>query len=330
MPEVLSQDEIDQLLKVINSGETEPEDFRPASDVRKIKIHDFKRSDKFTQEQMHYISIIHETFSQDLAALISGALRKTTCVDVVFVDQLTYEEFTRSVPAPATFAIFDMDPLKGGAVLEIDSAVTFAMIDRLFGGDGEIKERHKLTALEEKVMADVINACFLVPLRNAWKKILELSPVLKRIDTEPLFSRIVPPDEKVVLVMFECRIGDVEGMINLCFPFLTIAPVLNKLNALYWYSGVEKERSWPAGAASLNEALDRVNIPVTIELGRKDINIKTIKTIEKGTILELDKLATEPLNVFAGDVLIAQGEVLVIDEKFGILITELAGEKNEY
>ena len=136
MTEVLSQDEIDQLLTAISSGDTEAEEFRPVNDTRKIKIYDFKRPDKFSKEQMRTVSIMHETFARLTTTALSAQLRSMAHVHVASVDQLTYEEFIRSIPTPTTLAVINMDPLKGNAVLEIDPSVTFSIIDRLFGGTG--------------------------------------------------------------------------------------------------------------------------------------------------------------------------------------------------
>jgi flagellar motor switch protein FliM len=328
MTEVLSQDEIDQLLAVIEAENNEPEDFRPASDSRKIKIYDFKRPDKFSREQIRTISIIHESFSRDVTALFSGFFKTPVQVHVASVDQLTYEEFIRSIPIPTTFAAIKMETLKGGAVVEIDPAVTHAMINRLFGGAGEITEQHELTVLEKKVMADIITNYILAPLRDAWRRVIDFNPSLTGIETNPQLCRIAPPGEMIVLVTFECKVGEAEGMINLCFPYLTLAPLLPRLTAEFWYTGVERKPEIPCGAASLSEALDTITIPVMAALGKKNMPLKTVKEIKEGSIIELDTLAGEPVDLFAGGVPIGRGEVVVIDENFGVRVTELVGERH--
>ena len=111
MTEVLSQDEIDQLLTAISAGDTDTEDFRPTTDTRKIKIYDFKRPDKFSKEQIRTVSIMHETFARLTTTALSAQLRSMAHVHVASVDQLTYEEFIRSIPTPTTLAVINMDPL---------------------------------------------------------------------------------------------------------------------------------------------------------------------------------------------------------------------------
>jgi flagellar motor switch protein FliM len=221
-----------------------------------------------------------------------------------------------------------MEGLDGRAVLEIDPAITHTMIDRLFGGNGEIKQQHELTPLEMKIMEDVINDNVLGPLHSAWDKIVELKPVLERLDTNPQFSQIVPPPEMTVLVTMECRIGDTEGMVNICYPYLTISSILNRLTAQFWYSGVEKKPDRLPLETTLNEVLDKVNIPIRVELGKKNLPLKELKEMGEGTILELDKLTGEPVDIYAGEELVGYGEVVVIDENFGVRVVEVVGGKN--
>ena len=158
------------------------------------------------------------------ARSLSASLRTLVHVHVASVDQLTYEEFIRSIPTTTTLAVVSMDPLKGQIILEIDPAVTFTIIDRLFGGAGEgTKITRELTDIEYSVMEGII-VKILGNLREAWTQVIDLRPRLSQIETNPQFAQIVPPTEMVVLVTLETKIGDVEGMMNLCIPYLTIDP----------------------------------------------------------------------------------------------------------
>ena len=171
-----------------------------------------------------------------LTTSLSAQLRTLINVRVASVDQLTYEEFIRSIPNPTTLAIIDMDPLNGSAILEIDPAITFSVIDRLFGGQGQpAKLTRDLSEIEQSVMENVI-VRILSNLRESWGQVVDLRPQLSQIEANPQFAQIVPPTEMVVLVTLETRVGEVEGMVNLCFPYLTIEPIISKLSAHHWYS----------------------------------------------------------------------------------------------
>ena len=286
MNEVLSQDEIDQLLTAISTGDIETEEVTKAADQRKIKIYDFKRPDKFSKEQIRTVSIMHETFARLTTTALSAQLRSIATVHVASVDQLTYEEFIRSIPNPTTLGIINMDPLKGSAVLEIDPAVTFSIIDRLFGGQGVgTKITRDLSDIEQSVMEGII-VRILGNLREAWSQVIDLRPRLGQIETNPQFAQIVPPNEMVVLVTLETKVGEVEGMMNFCIPYLTIEPIISKLSAQYMYSTVR------SGATTENlniikERLSTVDVSVVAEIGSMDLTVRDVLALRVGDVVRL-------------------------------------------
>ncbi len=289
MNEVLSQDEIDQLLTAISTGEIETETVSQTQEKRKIKIYDFKRPDKFSKEQIRTVSIMHETFARLTTTALSAQLRSLVHVHVASVDQLTYEEFIRSIPNPTTLGIINMDPLKGSAILEIDPAITFSIIDRLFGGQGEsTKVNRDLSDIEQSVMENII-VRILGNLREAWSQVIDLRPRLGQIETNPQFAQIVPPTEMVVLVTLETKVGEVEGMMNFCIPYLTIEPIISKLSAQYMYSSV-RSGSTTENLNILKERLSTVEITVIAEIGSMNLTVRDVLSLQKGDVIRLSNV----------------------------------------
>ena len=301
MTEVLSQDEIDQLLTAISSGEVEPAEVQQATDQKKIKIYDFKRPDKFSKDQIRTISIMHETFARLTTTSLSAQLRSLAQVHVASVDQLTYEEFIRSIPNPTTLAVINMDPLKGSAILEIDPAVTFAIIDRLFGGQGEgTKLSRDLTDIEQSVMENNI-VRILGNMREAWSTVIDLRPRLGQIETNPQFAQIVPPTEMVVLVTLETKVGDVEGMMNFCIPYLTIEPIISKLSAQYWYSSVRRGAT-TENLNILRDRLSTIGIAVVAEIGAMNLKVNDVLNLKVGDVIRLaDTRVGDPMVLSVGN-----------------------------
>ncbi|KGE73534.1 flagellar motor switch protein FliM [Spirochaeta lutea] len=291
MTEVLSQDEIDQLLTAISSGDIDTEDVATHSESsnRKIKIYDFKRPDKFSKEQIRTVSIMHETFARLTTTSLSANLRSLVQVHVASVDQLTYEEFIRSIPNPTTLAVINMDPLKGSAILEIDPAITFSIIDRLFGGKGEgTKVTRDLTDIEQSVMEGII-VRILGNMREAWSQVIDLRPRLGQIETNPQFAQIVPPTEMVVLVTLETKVGDVEGMMNFCIPYLTIEPIISKLSAQYWYSSVRRGTT-TENLNTLRDRLSAIEVDVVAEIGRLQLTMRDVLSLRVGDVIRLQNV----------------------------------------
>lgn len=235
--EVLSSDEIDALLSGINKND-HPEQTGSADKTKaKIKLYDWKRPDIFSKEQIRIIGKLHEIFSRLTATALSVAAQADLKIYVASIDQLTYEEFIRSIPNPTTIATVTMDPLKGPALLEIDPAISFALVELLFGAQNpECPSRNREhTDIEQSLLEGMIIR-ILANLREAWSPFLDLRPRLSQIETNPNLVQIVPYTEMTILVTMEVKIGaDIGGMMNLCVPWLTLEPILHKLKDSYWF-----------------------------------------------------------------------------------------------
>ena len=283
MADILPEGQVDQALTAILPGSGASEEAsRPPDNQRRIMTYDFKRPDKFSRDQIRTVSIMHETFARRATAGLSVQLRSLAHVHVASVDQMTYEEFIRSIPNPTTLAIVNMDPLRGPTVLEIDPAVSFATVDRLFGGQGkDTKLTRELTEIEASVLEGII-VRMLGSLPEAWAGVIDLRPRLTRIETNPMFAQIVRPSEMIVLVTFETRIGDAEGMINFCIPYLTIEPVIHKLSAQYIYSTwVDPTRVFTSTAS----------LPMAAEVCFEgdSLTLRALSELKKGTMIDIPR-----------------------------------------
>lgn len=292
MTEILSKDEVDALLSAISTGDVAQENFSAPTEQRKVKIYDFRRPDKFSKDQIRTLQMMHETFARLTITALSAQLRALVGVHVGSVDQLTYEEFIRSIPNPTTIGIINMDPLRGSAVLEIDPSIAFTIIDRLFGGPGEpTKITRELSDIEMSVMEGII-VRMLGNLREAWSTVIDLRPRLGNIETNPQFAQIVPPNDMVVLITFETKVGDIEGMANLCIPYITIEPIISKLSAQYWYSSI-RSGDVDENRLVVQERLDQVHIPIRAEVGEVELPLGEILNLKSGDVVRLGETGVD-------------------------------------
>ena len=298
MTEVLSQSEIDALLSAISSGESldNIDTKRVEVEHRKIKIYDFKRPDKFSKDQIRTLQMMHENFARVTTTSLSAQLRTLVGIHVASVDQLTYEEFIRSVSNPSTLAIVSMDPLKGSSILEIDPSITFTIIDRLFGGPGESPKNlnRELTDIELSVMEGII-VRILGNLREAWSQVIDLRPRLGSIETNPQFAQMVSPNDMVVLITLETKVADVEGMMNFCIPYITIEPILSKFSAQYWYASIRRGSS-SENLKIIKEKLQNIYVETSAELGSMQLPLSDILNLQKGDVVKFtDTKITDPV-----------------------------------
>ncbi|MFB6344709.1 MAG: flagellar motor switch protein FliM, partial [bacterium] len=322
--ETLDQEEIDELLGSLgeeeeSSGgepEPEPETSAPAQtessgsgggtaagpqdefEGRTIKTYDFKRPDKFSKDQIRTLQMIHETFARSTTTELSAQLRSLASLSVASVDQLSYEEFMKVVPSPTSLAVIDMDPLEGKALFELDPALAFQIVDRLFGGTGETDPadiERELTDIEHSVIERIFMS-LLNNLRDAWENIIDLRPRLEQIESNPQFVQIVPPNDMVVLITFDTKIGNVEGMANLCIPYVILGPVVDQLSATYWYSSGEQGLT-EQEMDRLRQQMDFVEVPVSVQVGKTKVSASDLVDLEEGDILKLDTDMDEPFKL---------------------------------
>ena len=224
--DVLSQSEIDKLLSALSDGSVSAEEVKADEEQKKVKTYDFKRPDKFSKDQIRTLFMLHESFSRLLNTYLSTHLRTMVNVEVASVEQLTYQEFVQSLANPSVISILAVPPLKGNIIMEVNTEIAFAFIDRVFGGEGKsgIKTR-VLTEIEEAVMRRFVDKAT-SHLKEAWANVVEFYPSLEATESNPQFTQIVPPSDMVVIVTIQMKVGEVEGMMNICIPYLVLEPIM--------------------------------------------------------------------------------------------------------
>ena len=185
--------------------------------------------------------------------------------------------------------------------MEVNTEIAFAFIDRVFGGEGKssIKSR-VLTEIEETVMKRFVDTA-MEELREAWKNVCEFHPKLEATESNPQFTQIVPPSDMVVIVTIQMKIGDVEGMMNICIPYLVLEPIMSKLTTTFWVaSSVSKDDANSEQVALLQKKIERTRVPLIVELGRIQISISEFLNLGFGDVLQLDTKVKDDMPVLVG------------------------------
>lgn len=333
MNEILSKEELESLLSAVDLAEGEilpsmaPTPDLLASRRFSVKMYDFRRPDKFSKDQIRTIQMIHETYARLLSTSLSAQLRNFVGVRLSSVDQLSYDEFSKSVPTPSTLIILNMDPLKGSAVVEMEPSITFAIIDRLFGGPGHtLKDVRELTDIELSVMEGVVTR-IMGSLREAWASVIDLRPRLSNIETNIQFAQIVPPNDMVVLVSMDLRIGEVGGATNFCIPYITIEPVVNKLSAQYWYSAAR--RGEELSTKAMQKQISEVPVEMVVSLGKITLRMDEILDLKIGDVLRLKSKMDQPVGVYVSGRRKYLARPLVVGSKISVQIAKLEKQQEE-
>lgn len=243
MSDILSQNEIDNLLQALSSGEVDAEEIK-ASSEKQVKNYDFSRPSKFSKEHLRTLEIIFEHYGRLLSTNLPVYLRKNIQVEVMNSEAVTYMEFSNSLSNPVLLGIVNFEPLEGNIIVEMASKLGYAIVDRMLGGEGEPLDKvREFSEIELLIIERIMTACVQL-LREPWTNVLDVHPRLERIETNSQFAQIISPSEMIAIVTISIKIGDVEGFMNICLPYITLEPVMDKLNTKFWYSNMQERWRW--------------------------------------------------------------------------------------
>lgn len=327
MGEVLSQDEIDNLLKALSTGELDADEMKN-TDERQVKDYDFARPAKFSKEHLRTLEIIFEHFGRLLATNLPAYLRKSVSVDVVNSEVVIYSEFSNALSNPVLLGVVGMDPLMGNVIMEMASNLGFAIVDRLLGGVGNSLEKERdFSEIELQILERVFTICVNL-LHEPWENVVEITPRLNRIETNSQFAQIISPSETIAIVTINLKIGDVEGLMNICLPYTTLEPVMDKLNTKYWFSTM-KEKDSNSYEAAIENIIDNALIPMKAVLGTSKINVQDFVNLQLGDIIRLDRKVDDELEVYVGNIKKFKALPGYSDNKYAVRVTEILREESE-
>ena len=298
MSEILSQEEIDNLLNAMASGNNNAIEHTPVNE-KKVSIYDFARPSKFGKEQLRTLEVIFDNFARISSSFLTGYLRTTTNIEVISSEQVTYGEFNNSLLNPVVLSIIDFNPFKGSIILDLSSSIGYSMIDRILGGTGEtISKTRDFTEIEVILLSKIMEK-LVERLEEPWKQVCEIRPHLEKVETNSQFAQIMSPNEMVALVTLSIKVGDVEGLMNFCIPYIVIEPIVGNLNTKHWFSTVENNDG--QYRPFVEKHLEEARVPISVIVGKTTITVDEFINIQVGDVIPLDSYVTSDFKVKVGD-----------------------------
>lgn len=326
MGDILSQNEIDRLLQQLNTGELDVKEFKIDTSEKKIRNHDFRRPSKFAKDHLRTLQIINENYARLLTNFLSGYLRTLVQVDVQTVQAMQYSEFTNSIANPAVLGIINFNPLPGSIIMEINPSIAYALIDRILGGRGFTMEKVRgFTEIELAILMRLITQ-MLGLMQDPWENVTTVRPYLDRIETNAQFAQLMSPNEMVVLVTFTAKIGEVEGLMNLCIPHMTVEPVMSKLSTKLWFSLIEHGKNEKSKEV-IEKKIEESKINITAILGRTTISVHDFLMLQQGDVLTLNTNVDGKIEVMVGDMLKFYGKPGARNKKMAVKVTDIVREE---
>ncbi|MBO5551742.1 MAG: flagellar motor switch protein FliM [Lachnospiraceae bacterium] len=327
MGDVLSQDEIDNLLKAISSGEVDAEEMKEDAG-KSVKEYDFKRPAKFSKEHLRTLEIIFEHYGRLVSTNLPVYLRKSCQVSVINSEALTFSEFTNSLANPVILGIVSFQPLNGNIMVELGSGLGFAMVDRLLGGQGDALEKSREFSEIEMSLVEKMMAVCISLLREPWKNVLDLNPVLERVETNPQFAQIIAPTEMIAIVTLNIKIGDVEGLMNVCLPYFTLESIMDKLNTKFWFSTMQ-DASEEDYTEHMQDMIQHVSVPIIAKLGESSITVSDFVNLQVGDVIRLSSKVDEEMDIYVGNIRKFKALPGATKKLYAVRVTEIIREEEE-
>ena len=294
MSEVLSQGEVDALLRGVGDGDIETETDEAPEEVSGIVPYDLTSQEKIIRGRLPTLDIINQLFSRLFKNTFSTLMRKSVNVSTVSTDTIKFGDFIRSLPVPSSLHIFRMEPLRGHGLIVVESKLVFAVVDTFFGGSGakeaKITERD-FSAIEVRMTKSVILSV-LEDWEKAWRPVHTVTTNFVRSEVNPQFAAIVPPTDIVLVILFEIEMENMTGTLTICLPYEAIEPVIPKLKAQFQSEELEVDQVW---VRRLRAELLSTDIEIIAELGGTQITPEELMHFKVGDTLILGNDVTDPL-----------------------------------
>ena len=328
MGDVLSQEEIDALLSALSEGQVDAEVMKTTETQKRIRVYDFKRPNKFSKDQMNSLQNIYENYARGLTNYFSGQLHSLVESKVHSIEQITYDEFIRSLPNPTVLGLYSLNPLEGTVLMEVSPTLVFTLVDRLLGGQGKGSEKNReLTEIERTIVQHSLSKIIQLT-EDAWSEVYELKPQFLSMETNPHFTQIVAPNEMIVLVTLEVRVGEAVGMINVCMPYLVLEPILDKLSTFFLFSTQTKITS-PEQVQAIQKKIEWAEVEMVAFLGHSEILVRDLLDLAVGDMIPLDQSVNGSLPIYVGEFMKFRSLPGLHGEHLAVQITDVVKEGGE-
>ena len=325
MGDVLSQNEIDALLNALSSGELDVDDIKDNGE-KQVKDYDFARPSKFSKEHLRTLEIIFEHYGRLLSTNLPVYLRKNVQIEVMNSEAVTYQEFSNALSNPVLLGIVNFAPLQGSIIIEMATNLGYAIVDRMLGGRGESLDKVRdYSEIELLILERIFIVCVNL-LHEPWQNVVEITPRLERIETNSQYAQIISPSEMIAIITLNVKIGDVEGLMNICLPYITVEDVIDKLNTKYWYANMQQYDETDY-ADAIEVLIRKAQIPIKAVLGTSTISVCDFSMLQVGDIIRLDRKAEEELDVFVGNIKKFTALPGASGDNYAVRVTEVIREE---
>jgi len=301
MEQILSQDEVDALLKGIAGGDIEEPEEQIDEEALEYSSYDFTRQERIVQVKMPAMEAINDVFLRSIRASISASLRRILDITAVPMELERFGAFVRTLPVPSSLQIFKMEPFRGHALFVIEPKLVFAFVESFLGGSGTRNVRiegRDFTGIEQRLIQRIVNL-ILSDLEKAWYSLQPIKVQHIRSEINPQFAKICEPEDVVIINRYEVDMDRAVGSITSCIPVTNLESVKQKLMTTFQREQSDEDISLKR---ILTENIKNVSVEFRAVLGKTLLPAGDILSLEVGDIIQLDKRKDEMLPAFVSGV----------------------------
>jgi flagellar motor switch protein FliM len=303
---VLSQEEIDSVFnKLRGSAKDNP--------AKKAQLYDFRRPDRIAKDQLRAIHMLHENFGRNLASSLSAYLRAYVAVNLVSVEQLSFMEFTTCLPSPTSIVALGLKPYDGNGVFELNPSLTFPILEMLLGGNGKVatKLSREITEIEQSILGSLLRI-ILNDLRAAWGAVAAIEFSVESHESEPQLLQFLAPNEAIVAVSMEVRIGEAVGMMNIGIPSIVVKMLRQKFDQQW---SVRKTEATDGDHVRVLNLIRPAALQIDARLRGPTMAVGTLLELQEGDVLAFDFPVNKPIDLTVNGKLKYQGEIVTTGRK---------------
>ncbi len=331
MADVLSQSQIDDLLKSFSSGGSQAiEDLEEQKSEKKLKNYDFKTPKKFTKEKLKTIDSIYENYSRMLSSYLTGLMRMYCKVNVLQIEEQRYYEYNNALPDYVLVASVDMgveddDLMDTTILLQLSNPISFTMLDRLMGGYGAVSDQTRdFTEVEVGLMTGILSK-MAVLMKEAWVTYLDIDPKLTNVETNARVIQTIGGDDVIILIVLEVEIKNAKNTISICIPAINLEELMAKFTDKYALKNIKKYDA-QKDAERREELLQGIkDTPLTIDavLAETQVDLYDILTLQVNDIIPLNKKIDSNVSVKIGDSVWFDGKLGLKNNKKAVKIDNI-------
>jgi flagellar motor switch protein FliM len=290
--QILSQDEINSLLRGLSEGTAEKDDVAQVESNSNIKKYDLASQERIVRGRMPTLELIHDRFARQFRTQLSKFLGRSVFVNVGGIEMVKFGLFMKKLPLPSSLHIYRMPPFSGYALMVVSSSLVCSIVDSLFGGPGEGRGRvdgREFTSIESRLIGKVVLMA-LDTLKEAWGPIHPIDFVYVRSEFNPLAVAICPPTDVVIIVTIEVELEQDSTSITLCIPYQTVEPLRQKLVAGFQSTRLESDNSYKK---RIQSSVMETKAELSVELARGQLSADQLLKMKVGDVLTLETNPSE-------------------------------------